>query len=621
MKRLVFAILTLALAGCGGGGNSNPLHSSSTSGTTTNAQGVQSVTITIGGARPATASGKRHPAYISASMQSVSVAANGGTPVVQACTAGATCSVTLGVPYGSNTFAVNTYDQAPVSGAIPQNANLLSTGSTTATITPTNTSVTVVTGAVIAPSHSSVSIVATDEDVLNGTTATGTAYLSGSFADADGNTIPAGDAFAPIAIDNAGNSTTTVPATAGAATTVQSTTDQVSYKFAAGTCTVATCSPPSTCPNATCGELRATVVATNSVLTTLTLMPAPYFVFLGSAQNGTLSIFSPTRQNFLISSLNPPGGVSDIAVNATATTVYVADPATATVSVVDVTHKDAPVVTSTITGFPSISTTEMGVGLDAANSTLYVGEFNPTNPTNVPEPGSGATMGSGLYLVPAGGGSFSTLINNVGYYGPEPVVDPAGACIYGPVYGQNLIGYGDNTGFDVYKIGTSTDLGFTSATFTAKLLVTPDSAHIITLEVPGSAVQLFNVAAGCVVTANGSVPQSTGGANPKGIAMNRTGTRLYVGAATGGNPNLAVFALSGGSPSAEQDYGLSNSNDSVSTFGMFGMAVAADGILYVLDGSNGMLHVVDPTGYPGTIVEEPWSPISGPTSTIIKIAP
>jgi sugar lactone lactonase YvrE len=134
-------------------------------------------------------------------------------------------------------------------------------------------------------------------------------------------------------------------------------------------------------------------------------------------------------------------------------------------------------------------------------------------------------------------------------------------------------------------------------------------------------VQLFNVAAGCVVTANGSVSQATGGANPKGMAMNRAGTRLYVGAATGGNPNLAVFSLSGGTPSAEQDYGLSNSNDSVSTFGMWGMAVAADGLLYVLDGPNGTLHVVDPTGYPGTIIEEPWSPISGATGTIIKVAP
>ena len=619
MKRLVFAVLTLVIAGCGGGG-SNTLRPAGTSSAATSApQGAQSVTITIGGAHQTTASGKRHPAYISASMQSVSVAANGGTPVIQACTSA--CSVTLGVPYGSNTFVVNTYDQAPSNGAIPQSANLLSTGSATANITATNTAVTVVTGAVIAPAHSSVSLIATDADVLNGTTATGTAYLSGTFEDADGNTIPAGDAFAPIAIDNGGNSTTTVPATSGAATTVQSTSDTISYKFAAGTCTVATCSPPSTCPSATCGELRATVVATNSVLTTLTLMPAPYFVFLGNTQTGTLSIFSPTRQSLLISSLNPSGGISDIAVNASATTVYVADPTTATVSVVDVTHKDAPVVSSTITGFPSITTGTMGIGLDAANSTLYVGEFNPTNATNSPEQGSGATLGSGLYSVPVGGGSVSTLIGSVGYYGPEPVVDPAGACIYGPVYGENLIGFGDGTGFDAYKIGTSTDLGYTSATFTAKLLVTPDSAHILTLEVPGSAVQLFNVAAGCVVTANGSVSQSTGGANPKGFAMNRTGTRLYVGAATGGNPNLAVFTLSGGTPSAEQDYALSNSNDSVSSFGMYGMAVAADGLLYALDGSNGALHVVDPSGYPGTIVEEPWSPITSATGTVIKIAP
>ncbi len=617
MKRFLFLLGTLLIAGCGGGGSGSAPHAGNDSGTTP--QGMQKITITIGGALTQPKSKKRHPAYISASMQSVSVAANGGTPVIQACMS--TCTVTVGVPYGTDTFVVSTYDRAPSNGAIPQGANLLSTGTASADITTTDTSVTVVTGAVVDPSHSTVTLAASDADVLNGATTTGTVSIGGAFADADGNVIPPSSALAPIAIDNGGNSAVTVPATAGGTTTVQSTTDIVSYKYAAGTCTVATCSPPSTCPASTCGELRATVVATSDVLNTLTLMPAPYFVFIGNKASETLSIFSPTRHT-MIGSMTFSSGADDIAVNPTATTVYAANQTSGSVSVVDVTHKNVPALSSVISGFPSIAAGNMGLGLDSVHGTLYVGEFNPTNATNVPLPGSGATLGSGLYSVPAAGGSFSTLIAGVGYYGPEPIVDPTGSCVYGPTYGENLLGDGDDTGFDVYNINSSTNLGYIPALYTGPLVVTPTNSHIYTLQVPGppDAIYIFDVGSNCAVTpdATPTIIQTLSG-NPKGMTINRTGTRLYVGSGSSA-PNLAVFAFSGAVPGSETDYSVANGNDS-GGFSLSSLAVAGDGILYGVEVSGGTLHVIDPTGYPGTIIEEPWSPISSATGSVIKIAP
>ncbi len=136
IRRLTAATFLVALlSGCGGGGSSVPQTSPTAAG---NANAVISISV------PAPASGlpsakQRSPQYVSMNTQSVSVAVNGGTPVIanvaansSSCTAasggGRTCSVTVTAPIGTDTFTEILYASTNGTGTP------LSQNQTTATI-------------------------------------------------------------------------------------------------------------------------------------------------------------------------------------------------------------------------------------------------------------------------------------------------------------------------------------------------------------------------------------------------------------------------------------------------------------------------------------------------------
>ena len=115
-----YALVAIAalVAGCGGGSSSPPTQSTQQP-TQTNSTASVQFTIVIPSANASATA--RHPAYISASTKSASIAvtpngASAGTPKVVNCTT--TCSTTINAAIGSDTFAVNLYDAQNAGGSL-----------------------------------------------------------------------------------------------------------------------------------------------------------------------------------------------------------------------------------------------------------------------------------------------------------------------------------------------------------------------------------------------------------------------------------------------------------------------------------------------------------------------
>lgn len=139
----IASALGLAFAGCGGGGSgalSSPQPSTASHGGSSSAQNV-TINVSVPGR---TTAAKRRAAYVGFGTQSITVGvvAQGTTPAPPAASTTGTCNMTtlqcsasIAVFAGSNTFTVNLYDGTGGTG------NLLSTGSSTVTISPTNAAV------------------------------------------------------------------------------------------------------------------------------------------------------------------------------------------------------------------------------------------------------------------------------------------------------------------------------------------------------------------------------------------------------------------------------------------------------------------------------------------------
>lgn len=121
VRRLVAFALALSLAACGGGGRAlfggNPSAPSASGG------GRGNVTLALAiPSQGASASGAaRKPATISSSTQSISVIVNGAAPQIfnlGSCTGTTTltCSLSVGAPYGLDTFLIETYSGTGGSG-------------------------------------------------------------------------------------------------------------------------------------------------------------------------------------------------------------------------------------------------------------------------------------------------------------------------------------------------------------------------------------------------------------------------------------------------------------------------------------------------------------------------
>lgn len=177
MRLLVIPLIGLcALTSCAGGGQRTGLPPSAP------ASDAHTATVQFRIVVPARTSARaRSPLYVSASTRSASIAVapsggNAGTPVVVDCTT--VCAGQVAAPVGSDTFAVDLYDQPGGAG------KLLSTGSLTQTIVADQANVVNVTfnGVVAA-----VSVTLVPSSVPAGAAATIAVNLM--VKDADGNTI------------------------------------------------------------------------------------------------------------------------------------------------------------------------------------------------------------------------------------------------------------------------------------------------------------------------------------------------------------------------------------------------------------------------------------------------
>jgi len=203
---LAVVVSAAATVACGGGG-SGPAVSGPPSTAASTSPEMQSGQATLTIPARVTSSSARTAQYISASVASVAITVNGGTPMIGNVSANATnCTVTTGgartctiqvfAPIGSVTVTFTLYDAANATG------NVLGVGSATQTIvfgTPFN--IPVVVNGVVA----SVSIAVSPTALPAGST--GTATITATAKDADGNTIIApGNYATPIALTNSDTS-------------------------------------------------------------------------------------------------------------------------------------------------------------------------------------------------------------------------------------------------------------------------------------------------------------------------------------------------------------------------------------------------------------------------------
>ncbi len=157
------------LAACGGGGGGGPASIPSApipapTQTLTPITGMQKVAISLVVPQNSGTTGTKHRAYISASAMGAGIVVTQGSTAVNAtldlspsssaCTGSGTsrtCTTTVTVPLGSDTFAVTVYNQAPVNNTIPSGAAVLGVGTSSVNVVAgTTTSVQVFVGGQIA---------------------------------------------------------------------------------------------------------------------------------------------------------------------------------------------------------------------------------------------------------------------------------------------------------------------------------------------------------------------------------------------------------------------------------------------------------------------------------------
>ena len=156
-------LLALVVAACGGGGGGPAPIPAPTQTLAPNTR-MQNVAITLVVPQNSGTTGSKHRAYISASAMGAGIVVTQGSTTVNAtldlsssssACAGSgtsrTCTTTVGVPFGSDTFTVTVYNESPVNNAIPSGAAILGVGTSTVNvIAGTTTSVQVFVGGQIA---------------------------------------------------------------------------------------------------------------------------------------------------------------------------------------------------------------------------------------------------------------------------------------------------------------------------------------------------------------------------------------------------------------------------------------------------------------------------------------
>jgi len=145
MRQISILILIGMLSACGGGGGSATLPATPPGNGGSSQTRAVTLSLLIPLARPSASA--RRPQFVSSATNGAVISlTQGGEPVQTAvdlssasnvCTttdSGRSCTVQMNVVVGLATFAITTYDQAPVGGAIPGTAHVLGSGTVTVTI-------------------------------------------------------------------------------------------------------------------------------------------------------------------------------------------------------------------------------------------------------------------------------------------------------------------------------------------------------------------------------------------------------------------------------------------------------------------------------------------------------
>ena len=233
---LFATLMIVVLAACSGGGGGSSVPSGSGRGA------LQAVTVKID-VPASTSSSTRRAAYISPATLVATITAYGvlqtlpstpsGTYDLSAtsgqCTAGSggsrTCTLTVQAPAGNDYFLVNLFNAAPVSGAIPGGAQLLSSNTVTLVVVLGQTSVLPVT-----LNGSPATIVLSPQGFLlpPGVSSSFTFFVNA--LDASGNLIIGpGNYTNPIALAVSGDSSTTLALSTNSITTPGTTSVTVTY--------------------------------------------------------------------------------------------------------------------------------------------------------------------------------------------------------------------------------------------------------------------------------------------------------------------------------------------------------------------------------------------------------
>ena len=233
---LFATLMIVVLAACSGGGGGSSVPSGSGRGA------LQAVTVKID-VPASTSSSTRRAAYISPATLGATITAYGvlqtlpstpsGTYDLSAtsgqCTAGSggsrTCTLTVQAPAGNDYFLVNLFNAAPVSGAIPGGAQLLSSNTVTLVVVLGQTSVLPVT-----LNGSPATIVLSPQGFLlpPGVSSSFTFFVNA--LDASGNLIIGpGNYTNPIALAVSGDSSTTLALSTNSITTPGTTSVTVTY--------------------------------------------------------------------------------------------------------------------------------------------------------------------------------------------------------------------------------------------------------------------------------------------------------------------------------------------------------------------------------------------------------
>lgn len=250
--------LACILAACSGGGTGTQSALPSSPGQGQSLANVQVRIVDTTSGASQTASGKKRPMYISPSTNasSLQVTPTGGSSqtIVTNLSSGSpncttatprVCTIPMQLTAGTYTFALKTYDEAPVSGSIPAGANQLAQASTTATIqlNTTNTINFALSGIVVGSPGvsctSSCGALSYMSLPANGTTQTFAFAVSAT--DADGNVITGSNPYSsPITVTltetgGSGNSALIYNGTnVGATATLVKPTDTLALQYNGG---------------------------------------------------------------------------------------------------------------------------------------------------------------------------------------------------------------------------------------------------------------------------------------------------------------------------------------------------------------------------------------------------